>query len=53
MINYLKSYEATKPKQHALGMSYMYLGSTNDIGEPGRLDCAARHRYESSSRRRR
>jgi hypothetical protein len=31
MINYLKSYQATKPKQHPIGMSYLYLGSTNDL----------------------
>jgi hypothetical protein len=27
MINYLKSYQATKPKQHPVGMSYLHLGS--------------------------
>jgi len=31
MINYLKNYEATKPKQHPVGMSYLYLGSANDL----------------------
>ena len=31
MINYLKNYEATKPKQHPVGMSYLYLGSTDDL----------------------
>ena len=31
MINYLKSYQATKPKQHPVGMSYLHLGSTNDL----------------------
>jgi len=31
MINYLKSYEATKPKRHPVGMSYWYLGSANDL----------------------
>ena len=31
MINYLKSYEATKPKQHPVGMSYLYLGSATDL----------------------
>jgi hypothetical protein len=31
MINYLKGYEATKPKQHMVGMSYLYLGSTDDL----------------------
>ena len=31
MINYLKRYQATKPKQHPVGMSYLYLGSTNDL----------------------
>ena len=31
MINYLKSYEATKPKRHPVGMSYLYLGSANDL----------------------
>jgi Chitobiase/beta-hexosaminidase C-terminal domain/Family of unknown function (DUF6298)/Putative collagen-binding domain of a collagenase len=31
MINYLKSYETTKAKQHPVGMSYLYLGSTNDL----------------------
>src|SRR5215510_4557043 len=33
MINYLKSYEATKPKRHPVGMSYLYLGNTNDLFE--------------------
>jgi Chitobiase/beta-hexosaminidase C-terminal domain/Family of unknown function (DUF6298)/Putative collagen-binding domain of a collagenase len=31
MINYLKNYETTKPKQHPVGMSYLYLGNTNDL----------------------
>jgi Concanavalin A-like lectin/glucanases superfamily/Chitobiase/beta-hexosaminidase C-terminal domain/Family of unknown function (DUF6298) len=31
MINYLKNYQATKPKQHPVGMSYLYLGSANDL----------------------
>ena len=31
MINYLKNYQATKPKQHQVGMSYVYLGNTNDL----------------------
>src|SRR5215510_12079603 len=31
MINYLKNYQATKPKRHPVGMSYLYLGSTNDL----------------------
>jgi hypothetical protein len=31
MINYLKSYEATKPKRHPVGMSYLYLGNINDL----------------------
>jgi Concanavalin A-like lectin/glucanases superfamily/Chitobiase/beta-hexosaminidase C-terminal domain/Family of unknown function (DUF6298)/Putative collagen-binding domain of a collagenase len=31
MINYLKSYETTKPKQHPVGMSYLYLGTANDL----------------------
>jgi hypothetical protein len=31
MINYLKGYEATKPKQHPVGMSYLYLGSADDL----------------------
>ncbi len=31
MINYLKSYQATKPKQHPVGMSYLYLGNINDL----------------------
>jgi Chitobiase/beta-hexosaminidase C-terminal domain/Family of unknown function (DUF6298)/Putative collagen-binding domain of a collagenase len=31
MVNYLKSYEATKPKRHPVGMSYLYLGSANDL----------------------
>src|SRR5215475_8772466 len=31
MINYLKNYQATKPKQHLVGMSYLYLGNTNDL----------------------
>jgi hypothetical protein len=31
MINYLKSYEATKPKQHPVGMSYLYLGTADDL----------------------
>ena len=31
MINYLKRYQATKPKQHPVGMSYLYLGSANDL----------------------
>jgi hypothetical protein len=31
MINYLKNYEAAKPKQHPVGMSYLYLGTTNDL----------------------
>ena len=31
MINYLKSYEATKPKRHPVGMSNLYLGSANDL----------------------
>ena len=31
MINYLKSYQATKPKQHPVGMSSLYLGSSNDL----------------------
>jgi hypothetical protein len=31
MINYLKNYEAIKPKQHPVGMSYLYLGSANDL----------------------
>lgn len=31
MINYLKRYQATKPKQHPVGMSYLYLGTTNDL----------------------
>jgi len=44
MINYLKSYETTKPKQHPVGMSYLYLWECRRfIDEPGRLDFAARH----------
>src|SRR5215475_1279457 len=31
MINYLKNYQATKPKRHPVGMSYLYLGNTNDL----------------------
>jgi hypothetical protein len=31
MINYLKNYEAIKPKQHPVGMSYLYLGSVDDL----------------------
>ena len=31
MINYLKNYETTKPKQHPVGISYLYLGNTNDL----------------------
>jgi hypothetical protein len=31
MINYLKSYEATKPKRHPVGMSSLYLGNINDL----------------------
>jgi Chitobiase/beta-hexosaminidase C-terminal domain/Family of unknown function (DUF6298) len=31
MINYLKRYQATKPKQHPVGMSYLYLGTANDL----------------------
>ena len=31
MINYLKNYQATKPKQHPVGMSYLYLGSATDL----------------------
>src|SRR6266850_5189480 len=31
MINYLKNYEAIKPKQHPVGMSFLYLGSANDL----------------------
>jgi Chitobiase/beta-hexosaminidase C-terminal domain/Family of unknown function (DUF6298)/Putative collagen-binding domain of a collagenase len=31
VINYLKRYQATKPKQHPVGMSYLYLGTTNDL----------------------
>jgi Concanavalin A-like lectin/glucanases superfamily/Chitobiase/beta-hexosaminidase C-terminal domain/Family of unknown function (DUF6298)/Putative collagen-binding domain of a collagenase len=31
MIDYLKSYEATKPKQHPVGMSSLYLGSADDL----------------------
>ncbi len=31
MINYLKNYQATKPKRHPVGMSYLYLGSGNDL----------------------
>ena len=31
MINYLKNYQAKKPKQHPVGMSSLYLGSTNDL----------------------
>ena len=31
MINYLKKYQATKPKQHPVGMSYLYLGSISDL----------------------
>jgi hypothetical protein len=31
MINYLKNYQATKPKQHPVGMSYLYLGSADDL----------------------
>ena len=31
MINYLKRYQATKPKQHPVGMSYLYLGSADDL----------------------
>ena len=31
MINYLKNYEAAKPKQHPVGMSYLYLGSADDL----------------------
>jgi hypothetical protein len=31
LINYLKSYEATKPKRHPVGMSYLYLGNINDL----------------------
>jgi Chitobiase/beta-hexosaminidase C-terminal domain/Putative collagen-binding domain of a collagenase len=27
----LKSYQATKPKQHPVGMSYLHLGSANDL----------------------
>ena len=29
MINYIKNYEATKPKQHPVGMTFQYLGGTN------------------------
>jgi Family of unknown function (DUF6298) len=31
MINYLKNYQAKKPKQHPVGMSSLYLGSANDL----------------------
>jgi Chitobiase/beta-hexosaminidase C-terminal domain/Family of unknown function (DUF6298)/Putative collagen-binding domain of a collagenase len=31
MISHLKNYEAIKPKQHPVGMSYLYLGSTDDL----------------------
>jgi hypothetical protein len=31
MINYLKNYEGAKPKQHPVGMSYLYLGSANEL----------------------
>src|SRR5215813_10020443 len=31
MINYLKNYQAKKPKQHPVGMSYLYLGTANDL----------------------
>jgi hypothetical protein len=31
MINYLKRYQVTKPKQHPVGMSYLYLGSADDL----------------------
>src|SRR5215468_9807329 len=31
MINYLKNYQAAKPKQHPVGMSYLYLGTANDL----------------------
>src|SRR5215468_4127379 len=31
MINYLKNYQATKPKRHPVGMSYLYLGTANDL----------------------
>jgi len=29
MINYIKDYEATKPKQHPVGMTFQYKGGTN------------------------
>ena len=31
MISYLKNYEASKPKQHPVGMSSLYLGSASDL----------------------
>jgi hypothetical protein len=31
MINYLKNYQAAKPKQHPVGMSFLYLGSADDL----------------------
>ena len=31
MINYLKRYQVTKPKQHPVGMSYLYLGTATDL----------------------
>jgi len=27
----LKNYQATKPKQHPVGLRYLYLGSANDL----------------------
>ena len=34
MINYLKMYQATKPKQHPVGMSYLYLGRATIYASP-------------------
>jgi Chitobiase/beta-hexosaminidase C-terminal domain/Family of unknown function (DUF6298) len=31
MINYLNNYQAAKPKQHPVGMSYLYRGNTEDL----------------------
>jgi hypothetical protein len=31
IINYLKIYQATKAKQHPVGMSHLYLGNANDL----------------------
>src|SRR5216683_6591573 len=31
MINFIKAYEATKPKQHPVGMTVTYPGGANDV----------------------